>query len=343
MGRSTGIRGWRRLSSTDSFFYTAEPGRGEMVGVTLSFLRGRCQGEAELSPRKASSGASGWRRHLEGWEILVSIGSIAVGAAALAIPRAAIPRELPLPRVDRAEEARLARAENERLLRAERHPLPYLVRGAGDAFRRIGSAEASAADRKTLEDFGREFTEDVAGARKRYGDAALLDLRAVQTALFVRAVAGASSTPPASRDANELGGAFMTLAPKRGWTDANGRLVLDDDEVACVFRVRWSRLAGLLEVFPFTPSLNEWRLYYRTHMVHAPRDAGVVGTYVAGLLKHDPEYPALLALGIVAYWDGRFGDSTELLARHLREHSTGPWRLRAQNYLLSAYARAPAE
>src|SRR5262249_43383042 len=131
MGRSTGTRRWRRLSSTDSLSDTAVRGHGEMVRVTLSWLHSRCQGEAELSPRKASSGALGWRRHFEGWEVLLAVGSIAVGAAVLAIPRAAPPDELPLPVVNRAEEARSARTESERLLRAERHPLPYLVRGAG--------------------------------------------------------------------------------------------------------------------------------------------------------------------------------------------------------------------
>jgi hypothetical protein len=307
---------------------------------TLSCRSGRCQVEAKLVKTRAGSNEPGLRRHLEGWPILAVLSSIALGAAALAIPRAAAPGELPLPRVDRAEQLSLDRGERERLVRAEAKPLPYIVRAAGDALRRFGEAEASSADEATLTERRADFSAAVEAARKRYGDRPLLDLRAAQTALFVRAVARLAAGAR-DRDALELGGAFVTRASENGWTDARGRPDLRPDEAGCMFRVRWTHLGGLLETRPFSPTLNEWRLYYRTLLAHSPRRAPGLDGYVDALVKYDPEYPELLARGIVAYWNGRFAEATEFFAQHLSRRPTGPWRLRAQNYLLAAYARAP--
>jgi hypothetical protein len=294
---------------------------------------------------------SGWRRNLEGWQVLAVAGCIAVGAAALALPRATAPRELPLPQVDRAEQGRVERDERAELEKAQAKPLPFLVRAAGDALRRFGRAE-SGLDPAPIDVARTDFQETVQGARKRHGDRALLDLRAVQTALFVRAVSELGRRPSPNPDAVELGGGFVSRAERSGWIDATGHAVLEPDEAACIFKIRWSLLAGLIETFPFSPSLNDWRLYYRTLLVHSdsPRgqraargqqDAALLASYVDGLSKRDPEYPSILARGILAYWAGQFGEATELFAQHLSRHPTGPWRLRAQNYLLAAYSLAP--
>jgi hypothetical protein len=286
------------------------------------------------------SRGSGWKRHLEGWQVLAVVGSIAVGAVLLAIPRPVAPRELPLPRVDRREQARLERSEAERLDRAEREPLPFLVRAAGEAFRRFGAAESGAADRDTVEARRTEFVEAVRSARQRHGDEPMLALRAIQTTLFVRAVEVLRRGRAADREVLELGGAFTESAAAAGFVD-HGRLRLGDDEAACVFRMRWNSLAELLGTQPFSPTLNEWRLYYRVHLGHRRPGATELPGYVDALVRHDTEYPALLARGIIAYWDARFADATELFAEHLARHPTGAWRLRAQNYLLAAYSRAP--
>lgn len=274
-------------------------------------------------------------------------GSIAAGATILAVPRAVVPRELPLPAIDGADLGRRARGERERLDKARQRPLPYLVRAAGDALRKYGVAEAGT-DAALSDAARREFVGAVDAARKRYGDGPLLDLRAVQTELFVGTVAHFRGTR-ADEDTIELGGGFVTRAQQNGWIDSRGRLLLDADEIACLFRVRWSHLAGLLETFPFSPSLNDWRLYYRTLLWDPKARTGAIslgegallGSYVDALARRDPAYPVLLARGILEYWSGRFADATELLAQHLARHPTGPWRLRAQNYLLAAYARAP--
>lgn len=293
-----------------------------------------------MSGSEKGSTKSGWRRHVEGWQLLVVVGSIAIGAALLAIPRAIAPRELPLPAVDRAELSRLERVEAERLARAETKPLPYLVRAAGEALRLLGAAESESSNAATLEARRTDFLEAIGAARKRHGDDAVLVLRAVQTALFVRAVERLRDGRMPDREALELGGAFVLRGGEMGWMHG-GRMRLEPDEAASVFRVRWNSLAGLLETRPFSPSLNEWRLYYRTLLGRAPPGSPTLSGYVDALVKHDSEYPVLLARGIIAYWDNRFAEATELLAQHLASHPMGPWRLRAQNYLLAAYERAP--
>jgi hypothetical protein len=295
-----------------------------------------------LSAAEKGSARQGWQRHFEGWQVLFVVGSIAIGAALLAIPRAVAPTELPLPRVDRAELSRFEGIEAERVTRAETKPLPYLVRAAGDAFRRFGAAESGPSDAATVEARRADFVAGIGAARKRHGDDLVLELRAAQTALFVRAVEQLGDKRTPDREALELGGAFVQRGNEMGWMD-RGRMRLYPDEAACVFRVRWNDLAGVLDVRPFSPSLNEWRLYYRTLLGHAPPGSSTLSGYVDALVKHDAEYPELLARGIIAYWDSRFAEATELLAQHLASHPTGAWRLRAQNYLLAAYERAPRQ
>ena len=263
-----------------------------------------------------------------------------IGAALLAIPRAVAPRELPLPRVDRAELSRFERLEAERLARAEAKPLPYLVRAAGDAFRRFGAAESGPTDASTVDARRKDFVETVRAARERHGDALVLELRAAHTTLFVRAVEKLRDGRAPDGEALELGGAFVLRGDETGWMEG-GRMRLDAEEAACAFRVRWNELAGLLDMRPFAPSLDEWRLYYRALLRHAPHGSPMLSGYVDALLKHDSEYPSLLARGIIAYWDNRFAEATELFAQHLARQPTGAWRLRAQNYLLAAYQRAP--
>lgn len=296
------------------------------------------------------STARGWKRHFEGWELAVLASSLALAAAALAIPRAVSPREIPLPSVDRSEERRTSAVELERLKRAEARPLPYLVRAAGDALRQLGIAEAGS-DADLVESARADFEARIGDARRRFGDGPLLDLRAVQTSLFVRAVMRCQSTHALDADLRELGGSFLARGARTGWIDQDGKILLSAGEAASLFTIRWTKLAGLLETRPFSPTLNEWRLYYRTLMAHSPLPTGGDGKapwdpssvlgYIDGLVKYDPDYPELLARGVVAYWAGHYADATELFASHLRRHASGPWRLRAQNYLLASYAHVP--
>jgi len=299
-------------------------------------------------PRLAAPRPS-WQRHLEGWQLGVVAVGIALCGTALLLPRGVSPRELPLPAVDRVEEAEADARDAARLASAERIPLPYLVRAAGESFRRFGAAE-SAGDAAKSDAQVADLQARFDAAKARYGSEPLLALRAVQTDLFVRAVHTFEQTGRASGDLTELGGSFLTRAAKNGWTDAERRLVFDDAALACIFRLRWSLLAGALETFPFSPSLDEWRLYFRTLLVHPEGSARAradrrslairLTSYVAALAKRDPDYPELLARGILESWAGHPRAAADAFREHLRTHDRGPWHLRAQNYLADAVERA---
>ena len=96
--------------------------------------------------------------------------------------------------------------------------------------------------------------------------------------------------------------------------------------------------------------LNEWpsTLLAHAELARAGRapdpvaDATDLARIVEALVKHDPDYPRLLALGIVEHWKGRYDAAEAMLAAHLDAHRTGPWRLRAQGYLLAARRRIPS-
>jgi hypothetical protein len=282
-------------------------------------------------------------RHLRGWQLAVVAVGAALGGVALALPRPVAPKELPLPAVDRHEETRAEARDAERVRAARTAPLPFLVRAAGEAFRRFGAAEAKNDDRDA-DAQQLAFCKRIEAARKQHGDEPVLALRAVQADLFVAAV----------RDENveelrELGGSFFGPAGRDGVARA---AQLRRDELKSLFGMRWTRLARLTSERPFTPTLNEWRLYYRTLLSHAElasptleRDAAArtlsLSRVVEALAKLDPDYPASLALGITRHWMGRYDDAESLFASYLSTHPTGPLRLRVQGYVLAARRHLP--
>ncbi|HEX4338582.1 MAG TPA: hypothetical protein VH062_21905 [Polyangiaceae bacterium] len=277
-------------------------------------------------------------RHLRGWQLGVVAVGAALGALSLALPRPVAPTELPLPAVDRAEES-AARARARELVRgAQATPLPFLVRAAGEAFRRFGAAE-SKGDEMEADAQQNAFAKRVEAARKLHGDTPVLALRAVQSELFVKALRERNAT-----ELHELGGKFFGESDA-GAAERSG--LLEDDELESLFALRWMKLAGVLESRPFSPTLNEWRLYYRTLLAHAELASDKMRTdpvaramtlarCVEAVAKLDPDYPQKLALGITQHWMGRYDDAEALFAAHLAAHPTGVLRLRVQGYLLAA-------
>jgi hypothetical protein len=284
----------------------------------------------------------GFQRHLEGWQLAVVAVSIALLGAALVVPRAVAPEELPVPEVDRAEQRRAFQSEQARAAAAEREPLPFEVRVVGELLRRYGAAESS---RDSLvEQHLIELREKAPAARAKHGDEALLRLRAAQTGFFRRALGRWLDSGKPDAELTELGGSFLAKAEQVGWIDAERELVPDEEECALLFRIRWTELTGLGKGHPFRPTLNEWRAYYRFLIRHPevqvsggePELAGARLRYVQALASLDDGFPAELARGVLAYQLGRFPEATQAFQAHLQAHPDGPWRLRAQNYLSAA-------
>jgi hypothetical protein len=266
---------------------------------------------------------------------------IAVSAltALLVVPRQVPPVELPLPSVDRELEHEAAELEAARARRA-RAGLPFHVRSVGEAVRRQGLAAFS--QRELAPQLVRPLRRWAAGALDRHGPEPLLELRALQTELFLQAFSERPAEPP--REAIELAGGLLEAGLARGWF-APPPEGADDAELAGLFRVYWGRLLGFAERHPFAPSLNEWRAYYRFLLrrpipppPHRDGDLARKLEYVAALTQHDQDYPALLARGILSYQRGAPAEAAMELIAHLERHPDGAWALRARNHLAACGA-----
>ncbi len=267
---------------------------------------------------------------------------IALLSAVLLVPLGAEPHEIPVPRVDRREQAWRDRNETQLARQAYSMELPFEVRVVGERLRRFGRADA----RGDLAQAGREREEllhAVVVARELHGDHSLLVLRAVQTQLFMDALRRWEAGGDNGEALADLAGDFVATARANRWLEGR-QVVLTRQERRTLFQVRWARLTGLLDQPPFAPTLNEWRAYYRFLIEHPElgrlegdaRVTQLVSSYIGGVVQFDPEYPALLALGMVRYQDGQFAEAVRLFQRYLDEEPDGPRRAWARNFLLAA-------
>jgi hypothetical protein len=170
----------------------------------------------------------------------------------------------------------------------------------------------------------------------------LLQLRALQTRLFLAAVEAYDPKRPPPVDLTELGGELLGGAQRTGWVGEHG-LRATQDELQVWFIIRWSVLTGLREA-PFAPTLNDWRIYY-TFLLrpdHEPPGASweEIMDYrervLGSLAEHDPDYPVDLARGILACQRGDFARGAQQLRNYLRRSPEGRWSLRARNSLNAA-------
>jgi hypothetical protein len=278
-------------------------------------------------------------RQLRGWPSALLVVAMALLSALLVVPRRVEPEWVPPPRVDRLEQRQLQAAEAQRSARA-RAGLPLELRAVGEAFRQLG--RASSANDASPELTRRVLLERLATARKLHGDERLLELRALQTELFVDAMTASSDSEPTAERV-ELGGSLFNLGLKRGWFEPGpGRA--RRDELSTLFRVYWADVLRLRR-HPFAPTLNEWRAYYRFLLSQPNRNAEPRGhdlqlklSYVAALVREDLDYPVHLARGVLLYQQGNLADAAAQLVAHLEQHPDGPWTLRAKNYLAACGA-----
>jgi hypothetical protein len=193
----------------------------------------------------------------------------------------------------------------------------------------------------------RDLQKLTAEALSKAGGRALLALRSVQAELFVAAAREWDTSGKPSAELRELGGDFPEVAEQRGFRKG-GRLVLDDEELGTLFRMRWCELTRTKSVPPLAPSLDELRAFYALLLAHAAegadRDSDRVRLLsVAALSKLDPRYPAAVARGVLLYRSGARAAAADAFRDQLSRQEDGPFRLRARNHLLAALAELPPE
>lgn len=290
---------------------------------------------------------TGWRKHVEGWQVAFVLTVCAAAPTLLAIPHATISREIPLPIVDRAEQRRVAQRDRELAEGA----LPYETRAIGDAFRRFGALRARG-EQTAAQWILNDVQQAVRTVQQDNQLQPLLRLRAVQAQLFVAATdrLRVTSPPDSDPDVLELGGEFMKEARAAGWLGPQG-LRATRDELRTWFVIRWNMLTQLTQEPLFAASLNDWRCYYAFLLRddHVPPDVpwGDVLSYRAQVLgalaQKDPDYPFNLGHGLLSCQAGDYTTCSDLLLRHLRQSPNGPWSLRAQATLKVAAAALRAQ
>ncbi len=177
----------------------------------------------------------------------------------------------------------------------------------------------------------------------------LLDLRALQTELFLRAVREFESTGSPQVELEELGGQFA-LAAQSSWLSDQHRLLLDNDQLRILFRIHWGRATGLSAHPSFAPDLEELKRYYSLHLrfPHSAQENDFHSAVltqlkvVKALGEVDPSYPAKLATGILQLKVGLAIAAEESLRSYLDSAPDGPWSQVAQNCLRLAARQARA-
>lgn len=288
-------------------------------------------------------------RHFAGYELAAGTLSMVLTCALLALPRASVPLTLPLPHIDRAEARRSIAQERELAARAATSGLPFEVRAVGESIRRIGRSTVRGEDIAHERDDMRTRMKAVAESNTV---PQLLELRAVQTEYFLAALRDFARTGKPSAELDELGGDFVALAGKNGWLGARRRFVGDESTLRVLFHLRWVDLIEKRGVFPFSPTLNEWRSYYRFLLEHPPQsgdrgaargvDAVRLRAAVA-LGRKDPDYPVDLARGYLSYLLGDNDASASAYRGYLGTHEGGAYAVRARNHLIYALQGVSSE
>src|SRR5688572_5612878 len=182
---------------------------------------------------KVSAVRTGWTRHLEGWPVGLAIVSAAALTALLVVPRQVEPTRVPPPVIDRVEQRLSEQREAQRRERALAG-LPLEVRSVGEAFRRLG--QASAGGQPAPELLRAQLRRLTRVAIDHGGDEPLLNLRALQTQLFVQAANSSDVEPTAAL--RELGGRLLALGRHNGWF-APSPTAASREELETLFRTYW--------------------------------------------------------------------------------------------------------
>jgi hypothetical protein len=278
------------------------------------------------------------------------------GVSTLAVPRAVPPAELPEPFVEPRAVEEAVRADRALAAAADREGLDTDVKLLGEALRAFGRAEADGDTERALAE--RRAMVEAAPRALAQGEGALARLRAYQIRSFLRELQRWERTGRETDELRELGGHFIEEARREGWID-HGRLLPDEAVRAVLFKRRWAQITLLdgpaLALSPVEKLALARFLLLHPHRVQPAGDRRLRAvvlrasddedqSYVVRKIDEvhalDPAYPVDLAKGVVYYRHHHYELAAKMFTSHLEAHPSGPYNVRAQNYLLAALQSA---
>ncbi len=315
--------------------------------------------DREEPPPAAGSRGSRWLA-----AIPVTVGLL---LGALLLPHMSPPEDVPLPRTDTRVLAATERGDDTRAARAEATELPAEVRALGDAVRAFNVAEAKDARETNWPKLRAEVDRTRRIALEK-GIDAIVSLRAVQLAIFLREVRRYEQTGEISAELDAVGGAFVRRMSIVGWVDGR-RVAFDEHALRAAFKLKWNAVTRFEQVPELALSLDETRALYAFYLTHplvpdtarltfaaarktarTPADCAALAEgeriaregwrleKVEQIGKQDPAYPLLFARGVEQYRTGKFDLAASTFTRWLESHPDGPFTLRARNHLRASLA-----
>ena len=265
-------------------------------------------------------------------------------ATFIATPRPTRPHVLPLPHFDLEQAERTEQEQRLRAARVSDGRLPNSIRAIGEQVRRLGHEiyASHTIDRGALNRLRSDAAQLLgSGEAER-----LLDLRALQAELFLRAIHQSLAEGEPTPDLVELGGEFSNLL-FAAWVDDEGRCRLTDDALRLMFRAHFDQLTALREVPSFAPSLNELRRYYALLLEFPPSlDVTLAAKYQLGyaqaLARVDPAFDENALLGILRLRLNQPGHAVKAFEDYLKAHPNGPFSHIVRGHLQFALAEARA-
>lgn len=298
-------------------------------------------------------------------------------SAALMLPRAAPPDEVPPPQVDRARLEQVYAQERTLAEQAEREGLSDDARALGSELRAYHAMQVRGAARAELDEAKVRVEKARAFLVAREGLPALAKLFAVQQTHFLRELARweregeHTDLPEQQKERDELGGVYLQRLRDASWADAH-RTVLHDDERRVLYKMMWGTDVGLDGEGPFALDPNERRVLYGLFLraPHPPElllaslnatraraktqeDCRIADNEIrkatarwrvakiSALAEFAPDYPKHYAIGIAQLEGGDYAAAAEAFRTALQASPDGPYALRTRNMLKYAMDRLP--
>jgi hypothetical protein len=281
-----------------------------------------------------------WNKYADGWQVGVLAVGIAAVVALLVVPRSVEPAGVPIPIVAPRDIADVRETTRARAATLDRPDVPEVVRALGGQIRAYGRAEAAGQPRPI--ESARVAVATLAAPALETSPADVAALEARYATAFAEAFRAFAATGEQSTDLVELGGDAMKTFVERGWMPESGAIPEDFDVVMeSFYRRRFVALVG------DDPALAEPKAESRARLAYLMRRAARSSDGDAAMMRYideasslEPSYPVPYARGIVLYRMGRFEAAAASFDAFLEERSSGPYRLRAANYLRASVEAA---